>query len=170
MTDKEQKKWHKEKWGENEEPEETPTERPHCDDDSIKNQDKEQIMINGVDVSGCKHFPSLIYKDYPEWAVCHVYGAKKCEERCDCYFKQLVRKTQECEELRKELNGSEKWRINAESLNEKLDIKNTRYREALEEIEGYVRDNSDFDKSDILTSKTGAYDILDIINKAKGEE
>lgn len=60
----------------------------------------EQIMINGVDVSGCKHFPSLIYKDYPEWAVCHVYGAKKCEERCDCYFKQLARKTQELEELK----------------------------------------------------------------------
>lgn len=44
-----------------------------------------------------------------------------------------------------------------------------RYRKVLEEIEEYVRDNSDFDKSDILTSKTGAYDILNIINKAKGE-
>ena len=77
---------------------------------------------------------------------------------------------QECEELKKELNGSEKWRIKAESLNEKLSIEKYRYRKALEEIEGYVRDNSDFDKSDILTSKTGAYDILDIINKAKGEE
>ena len=27
--------------------------------------------------------------------------------------------------------------------------------------------NSDFDKNDKLTSNTGAYDILDIINKAK---
>lgn len=36
---------------------------------------------------------------------------------------------------------------------------------ALDEIENYVRDNSDFDKSDKLTSNTGAYDILEIINK-----
>lgn len=41
MIDKEQKKWYEEKWGENEEPEETPAERPHCGYDSLKNQDKE---------------------------------------------------------------------------------------------------------------------------------
>lgn len=38
---------------------------------------------------------------------------------------------------------------------------------ALDTIERYVRDNSDFDKSDKLTSNTGAYDILEIINKSK---
>lgn len=45
-----------------------------------------------------------------------------------------------------------------------------RKEQALDEIENYVRDNSDFDKSDKLTSDTGAYDILDIINKAKDGE
>lgn len=43
----------------------------------------------------------------------------------------------------------------------------SKYKQALDEIENYVRDNSDFDKSDKLTSNTGAYDILEIINKAK---
>ena len=42
-----------------------------------------------------------------------------------------------------------------------------KYKQALDEIENYVRDNSDFDKSDKLTSNTGAYDILEIINKTK---
>lgn len=42
-----------------------------------------------------------------------------------------------------------------------------KYKQALDEIENYVRDNSDFDKNDKLTSNTGAYDILEIINKAK---
>lgn len=42
-----------------------------------------------------------------------------------------------------------------------------KYKQALDEIENYVRDNSDFDKSDKLTSNTGAYDILEIINKEK---
>ena len=44
-----------------------------------------------------------------------------------------------------------------------------KYKQALDEIENYVRDNSDFDQSDKLASHTGAYDILDIINKTKGE-
>ena len=122
-----------------------------------------------------------------------------CDDNCQIYEddKQLSHKTQECEQikekyealklenqegyeivaelkheyegLKKQLETSEEWRIKAESLNEKLELRNTCYHKALEEIEGYVRDNSDFDKSDTLNSKTGAYDILDIINKAKGE-
>lgn len=44
---------------------------------------------------------------------------------------------------------------------------NIKCKQALDEIENYVRDNSDFDKSDKLTSNTGAYDILEIINEAK---
>jgi hypothetical protein len=37
------------------------------------------------------------------------------------------------------------------------------YKQALIEIEDYVRDNCDFDKSDKLISDTGAYDILEMI-------
>lgn len=37
------------------------------------------------------------------------------------------------------------------------------YKQALIEIENYVRDNCDFDKSDKLISNTGAYDILKMI-------
>lgn len=40
-------------------------------------------------------------------------------------------------------------------------------KKTLEDIEIYVRDNSDFDKSDKLTSNTSAYDILEIINEVK---
>lgn len=46
----------------------------------------------------------------------------------------------------------------------------SRHEQALIEIEDYVRDNCDFDKSDKLTSNTGAYDILKIISKAKDSE
>ena len=65
-------------------------------------------------------------------------------DRADDFAKQLEAKTQECEELKEQLETSEEWRIKAEGLNEKLELKNTRYRKALE-------------------------DILDIINKAKEE-
>ena len=80
----------------------------------------------------------------------------------------------ENEELKKELNGSEKWRIKAESLNEKLELNNGRYLKALEEIEKVI--------NNILNSCLGRntagcrpahnvcgdlINILDIINKAK---
>lgn len=75
----------------------------------------------------------------------------------------------ECEELRKELNGSEKWRIKAESLNEKLSIEKYRYRKAFEEIEEYVQSQLDGFGNDVyLMNKAVINKILDIINKAKG--
>lgn len=149
--------------------------------DSLKKSDKnfnencthnkEQIIVDGVDVSGCKYLPYCNDKQ------------GNCAYEPNYYFKQLARKTQECEELKEELNGSEKWRVKAENLNEKLDIKNTRYRKALEEIELTIKN---LEKGDILTfpdftlqenatmiinqCNQGYRDILDIINKAKEEE
>lgn len=57
--------------------------------------DKEQIIINGVNVSKCKYLRG----DYCDLHMeneflCH------CEDYPDCYFKQLANKTQECEELK----------------------------------------------------------------------
>lgn len=72
---------------------------------------------------------------------------------------------QECEKLKKQLETSEEWRIAAESLNEKLDLKNTRYRKALEEIEEYCNNVLSF-----TAVRTTESDILNIINKAKGRE
>ena len=54
--------------------------------------DKEQIIIDGVDVRKCESYNSL--RDY------NCGGCRRCEERPDCDFKQLVCKTQECEKLR----------------------------------------------------------------------
>ena len=130
--------------------------------------DKKQIIIDGVDVSGCKY-----YKHNDEnsgWSSCiskdeeHIHAVNPlCCEKEDCLFKQLARKTQECEELKKDLNGSEKWRIKAESLNEKLSIEKYRYRKALEEIEEYIKEE-EWSLLDYVVR-----DINDIINKAKGE-
>ena len=56
--------------------------------------DKEQIIIGGVDVAGCKYFNSFRN-------ICHNKNlCCDCEKNQDCYFKQLARKTQECEELK----------------------------------------------------------------------
>ena len=59
--------------------------------------DKE-IIIDGVDVSGCHNYDSNQYWNC-EPSCCH------CEELPNCYFKQLKRKEQECEELKHDLQN-----------------------------------------------------------------
>ena len=56
--------------------------------------DKEQIIIDGVDVSGCVQFTQ-------EGDCCNLGGG--CKGWPNCYFKQLKRKEQECEKLNNEI-------------------------------------------------------------------
>lgn len=106
-------KWHKEKWGTNEEPVETPTERPHCDKELIKNEMtiNESIIIDGVDVSGCDFLAKEdIYDSYSGITTaykgqCGCSDDEMCKSHRNCGYKklarQLQRKTAECEELKK---------------------------------------------------------------------
>lgn len=134
------------------------------------------IYLDGVDVSKC-------YRYQKKTGYCK--GAFKPEElpfceNFDCEFKQLARKTQECEELKEELATYKKILNNPEfrialidfktgerEVWRKLGRKADRYRRALDEIEDYC------DKQISLTGdlpfKTTESDILDIISKAKGE-
>ena len=86
-----------------------------------------------------------------------------CDDNCQIYedFKQLARKTQECEELKERLVRTE------EDLKYQcvdcMNVKSDHYRKALEEIEEYIYNNTDFDINDSIQSKTAGYDILQII-------
>ena len=177
--------------------------------------DKEQIMNNDVDVSECEFF--LENDKYScDLSFINKEELCNCDKIDDCYFKQLARKTQECEELKKklmqkdeidtffntpiegwssnacdicesknnyerlnqeceelkkQLETSEKWRIKTEGLNEKLELKNTSYRKALEEIEECIKNNICKDCKPMLGCLGCAVkDCLDIISKAKGEK
>lgn len=79
-------------------------------------------------------------------------------ERKDVFDKidKLQTKEQECQEL---MNQRDKLEFG----NNILEHERNNYKQALIEIEDYVRDNCDFDKSDKLISDTGAYDILEMI-------
>ena len=117
--------------------------------------DKEQIIIDGVDVSECAYF------DYENEGTteCDAYG-NECDAN-NCYFKQLARKTQECEELKERLVRTE------EDLKYQcvdcMNCQSDRYRKALEEIEGYCNNVLSF-----TAVRTTESDILDIISRAKG--
>lgn len=64
-------------------------------------KDKEQIIIDGVDVSKCKFLINR-FSNNTDYCCSELNNTfLKCPKR-DCYFKQLARKTQECEELKTE--------------------------------------------------------------------
>ena len=60
-----------------------------------------QVMIDGVDVSGCECYNSNIKMD----CILHPLQSDACKNNPNCYYKQLARKEQECKEL-KEINST----------------------------------------------------------------
>ena len=85
-----------------------------------------QIIIDGVDVSGCKH----LYKEID--CLAHIDFSECCEgynpsygycPNIDCYYKQLKRKEQECEQLRNKLNSNiEKMNEQNEKLHNEIQV------------------------------------------------
>ena len=68
-----------------------------------------QIIIDGVDVSGCEFYSYIESNIYPHRCTCYedIYGASVVCDLTDCckncYYKQLKAKEQECEDLRKDI-------------------------------------------------------------------
>lgn len=141
--------------------------------------DKEQIIIDGVDVSKCRYF-----RPGSALTCSRMYGGA-CDNKYSnelCYFKQLAHKTRECEELKKQLDKQVKDSANRYSeLNREWnnrckkyadDLKSlNRYRKALEEIEGLamnLRTRTDYHSEDEVNADID--NVLNIINKAKEKE
>ena len=110
--------------------------------------DKEQIMIDGVDIIDCDYF---YVEQETDQVKCDNYSGY-CRQHKNCPFKQLIRKTQECEELKRKV----------ELMMDCPDCKIDEYKKALEEIEQHCNEQN-------LKYDTTACEILTIINKAKGE-
>ena len=119
-----------------------------------------QIIIDGVNITGCT------WCDFEPDAepYCRINDGEDlaCEDNLNCYFKQLARKTQECEELKERLVRTE------EDLKYQcvdcMNVKSDRYHKALEEIEGIVKNFGSY----AAWQEQRINKILDIINKAKG--
>ena len=68
-----------------------------------------QIIIDGVDVSGCKKYEYEIVRCNATLKnMCFCGGRCTDRKNADCYFKQLKRKEQECEELKSDLTDLSK--------------------------------------------------------------
>lgn len=92
----------------------------------------EPVIINGVDVSGC---------GFLEGELCSILveSYNKCECCPDCYYKQLQRKTVECEELKADYEPLLDSKVIAEVMCEELKNKLQIATEALENILNYTK-------------------------------
>lgn len=104
---------------------------------------EEPIIINGVDVSGCEYACNTAFgkNGCKHPMMKNIY----CSKNPNCYFKQLARKTTECE----------------------------KYEQALDEIAAHyqkvIKNITTYDDSyDANISIEALHNISDIINKAKG--
>ena len=77
-----------------------------------------QIMIDGIDVSGCEFFETKA-----QVMQCHMGALTQRCKANNCYYKQLKAKEQECEELKKIID---------EAKNSKLDLKSFLVGEAVQ--------------------------------------
>ena len=75
-----------------------------------KEMTDKQIIIDGVDISKCKHYDEVFnYCDQSYLGEGGLLKNTKNPKRCgcspNCYYKQLKRKEQECEELKETIDG-----------------------------------------------------------------
>ena len=139
--------------------------------------ENKKIYVDGVDVSKCEFYMHYDYGKFSHGCSLHkdMFGLPVCcdiADCCkDCYFKQLARKTQECERSRKRISDLEERIINhsneVEEYCSRLADKNKKcekYEQALEEIEGIAKNFGSY----AAWQEQRINKILDIINKAKG--
>lgn len=68
--------------------------------------EKQEIIIDGVNITGCTWCD--FEPDVEPYCLINDGEDFLCCDNPNCYFKQLARKTQECEQKEKELLSNEK--------------------------------------------------------------
>lgn len=120
--------------------------------------DKE-IIIDGVDVAGCKYFNRF-------GSICHNKNlCCDCEKNQDCYYKQLARKTQECEELHTELKFKVEYIQEQREVIKDLEKKLKISIQALEELE-MTENNFNFTNQDEYFKGLDTKQIAELAKKS----
>lgn len=134
---------------------------------------KEQIIIDGVDVSECEFYVHYDYGKFPHGCSLHkdMFGLPACCDVADCckncYFKQLQKEKFENLNNRQMVESAENLIYENSELYKNIKEKEQeceRYKQALDEIKLVWETDEDGDY-DFLKFK-----ILNIISKAKDGE
>lgn len=99
-----------------------------------------QIIIDGVDISKCKHYDEIFnYCDQSYLGegglLKNTKNPKRCECSPNCYFKQLARKTQECEEFKYKIKYMEEYIKTVENARDEFERENKFSKEEREQAE-----------------------------------
>lgn len=129
--------------------------------------DKQEVIIDGVDVSGCEKYPLS-----NKWHGSIIFCKGGCKAYPNCEYKQLQRKTAECEELKNTLNKLTRGVVIPMQEPEVINLAN-HYHKALDEIEEYTIKNfcQNCEADDYTAScpMCEYQEYFDIIRKAKGD-
>jgi septation ring formation regulator EzrA len=124
----------------------------------------DKVIIDGVDVSECKHFYSDEMCDSEQTLSCVCVKNKECE------YKQLKRLEQENERLKEEITKLSDPRYQISKVNEGYYNRMNTYKQALQEIRditGSIIGNANATYTDFYNKLS---DILDKINEVIGAE
>ena len=94
-----------------------------------------QIIIDGVDVSGCECYTQNIKMD----CILHPLQSDACKNNPNCYYKQLKRKEQKHEELKEEIKHYKQIAQYHGNLSVKYTNKSAKLKQTLAEIEKQVK-------------------------------
>lgn len=132
------------------------------------------IIIDGIDVSECKFFQTINREDYDveiDNCCCETYVPCSSEYKHNCYYKQLKRKEQECEELKAQLKQVKYLHeVQDEKLIDELATENKKYEQALDEIAELI--NRLKNRTPLFEMDEIAKDIIEIekiISKSREE-
>lgn len=128
-----------------------------------------QIIIDGVDVSGCKKYEHEIVRCNATMKnMCFCGGRCTDKKNADCYYKQLKRKEQECKELKSDLTDISKiidckngTILTFKEQLDRLKAENEKYKQTLTEIEEIAMGIMDDD----LEESSAYYDAKQILQK-----
>ena len=97
-----------------------------------------QIIIDGVDVAECEYFNRFR-------SICHNKNlCCDCKENPNCYYKQLKRKEQKCEQLKAEFDKKELIFAGIETSNRILIEKNNKLKQTLIDIIRFLKEDKKF--------------------------
>lgn len=135
--------------------------------------DKE-IIIDRVNVAGCEWYEEhggIEYQGMWEYSNgCYLSQVDNklstdCAKNPNCLYKQLQRKEQECEELKKKLQ----YAAEENKFQFILREENDRYEQALDKIEETVSPKGFFDEVDLIKRLNVIKDIINEVNVINGK-
>ena len=123
---------------------------------------KQETIIDGVDVSGCKFSG---FSDIPmssdNFKCSEPFGYSHCSRNYNCYYKQLQRKTAELDEYKKSKQSS--YEALQARANE-LEMSNRKLKQECEELKDKLK--SQKAKSKKLRAKLRAAKLVEKINRS----